>query len=274
MNKTDMTSKIDKTKKTDKQDEQDRQDRQDEQDTQDRRDEQDRQDEQEEQDDTQPYAVDKVLSKWKSQVFVHMRLQSLAHYHHTRTYNWLSYLTILFSGVTTASVIGSDSLGARYSSAILSMLIIVLTSLIRHIRPSECAQKHAESAQRFETLLQSMHSFKSLPSNLRAEDADFIEQMKSTLDELITSQLDVPSHVITAYEKKFGPIDGILYGDDVICVVANNLRTQHMLRAMHHRVQTSPLTRTPPIDAPSGGLLDAQTTRRIDALLASTRDPV
>lgn len=178
--------------------------------------------------------LNQTLLKWKSQCFVNMRLHRKSYYHFRRMYDLLSYPIMILAAVTSGSVLGSDTQAVRYSSATLSMIIIVLTSVIRHVRPAEAAQQHEQVSRRFEVILQTLQAVvgAELSSASPKERDDFVAGVRTKLDELINSRLAPPSSVIRDYEAKHGPVEGILYGEDMVSVLVNQARTAHLINAI------------------------------------------
>ena len=184
--------------------------------------------------------LNQTLLKWKSQCFVNMRLHRKSYYHFKRIYDMLSYPIMILAAVTSGSVLGSDTQAVRYSSATLSLIIIVLTSVIRHVRPAEAAQQHENFSRKFEVLLQTLQSVVGSPLSAASmkERDDFVTELRTKLDELVTSRLPPPSSVIKNYEAHHGPVDGILYGEDMVSVLVNQARTAHLINAINRVAAT------------------------------------
>jgi len=183
---------------------------------------------------TPDHHLNQTLLKWKSQCFVNMRLHRKSYYHFKRIYDMLSYPIMILAAVTSGSVLGSETQAVRYSSATLSLIIIVLTSVIRHVRPAEAAQQHEHFSRKFEVLLQTLQSVVGSPLSAASmkERDDFVTELRTKLDELVTSRLPPPSRVIRDYEARHGPVDGILYGEDMVSVLVNQARTAHLINAI------------------------------------------
>lgn len=236
--------------------------------------------------------IQNIVRRWKAQVFVYMRLHNRSYYYYLRMYDWLSYPVIILSGVSSGTVLGSCAPGTRYTSASLSILVIIFASLIRHIRPMELAQIHATSAQSFQVLLNGLQSFLLMPRDLRMNDNEFVQSMKLSIDDLVTRQIDAPASVLRDYEKKYGAVEEILYGDDVVSVAINNAETRnwisdiqnHMLDRTHapamintvitanNRNQTLMRTRDSMAftDIRNGGLLSSMMTKMYRSLVPAT----
>jgi hypothetical protein len=161
--------------------------------------------------------VNGVTKDWKHQAFVHGMLQNMSHRHYRTIYNFLTYPIMLFSAASAALTFGSSQPGTRYTSAGLSLSVVVFISLVRQIRPAEMAEIHISAVRRCEAILRKLHSFSMLPRHLRARDqASFLYHTRATIDDVTGSIVPPPRWVLRNFTKEFGPADSILYGNDAL----------------------------------------------------------
>lgn len=175
-------------------------------------------------------AHEQILKEWKAKAFVYLWLQSNSCYYYVRLYNWLAYTVIVFSSFASATMFSITStpdgcstqiLGVhigivQYIIGTLSLVSALLTGVIRQLRPGEMYQQHAAMAKRYHTLIRSIDVCLSLIDTLRPDPAMFIERVGLELDNLANNQVDPPLRIIKIFEKTYGPLERILYGEDVV----------------------------------------------------------
>jgi hypothetical protein len=175
-------------------------------------------------------AHEQILKEWKAKAFVYLWLQSNSCYYYVRLYNWLAYTVIVFSSFASATMFSLTSspdgctthlLGihigiVQYIIGTVSLLSALLTGVIRQLRPGEMYQQHATMSKRYHTLIRSIDVCLSLIDTLRPDPAMFIERVGLELDNLANNQVDPPLRIIKLFEKTYGPLERILYGEDVV----------------------------------------------------------
>jgi hypothetical protein len=176
-------------------------------------------------------AHEHILKEWKAKAFAYMWLQTISCYFHISVYNWLAYTVIISSSFASATMFSLDTSLTRCNVSVLggiSLIVIqyvvgsislvsaILTGVIRQLKPGEMYQQHASSAKRYHTLIRNIDACLSLTSSLRPNPIIFIQKIEVELDNLANNQADPPLNVIKKFEKIYGPLEGILYGEDVI----------------------------------------------------------
>jgi hypothetical protein len=175
-------------------------------------------------------AHEQILKEWKAKAFVYLWLQSNSCYYYVRLYNWLAYTVIVFSSFASATMFSITSspdgctthlLGVhigvvQYIIGTVSLVSALLTGVIRQLRPGEMYQQHATMSKRYHTLIRSIDVCLSLIDTLRPDPAMFIERVGLELDNLANNQVDPPLRIIKLFEKTYGPLERILYGEDVV----------------------------------------------------------
>lgn len=170
-----------------------------------------------------------ILKEWKAKAFAYLWLQNNSCYHYIKLYNWLAYIIIIFSSLASATMFSLNSssdkcesqLGIpivviQYVVGVISLVSAILTGVIRQLKPGEMYQQHASMSKRYHTLMRSIDACLSLTSQLRPNPAIFIEKAGAELDNLANNQLDPPLAIIKKFEKIYGPLERILYGEDVV----------------------------------------------------------
>lgn len=170
-----------------------------------------------------------ILKEWKAKAFVHLWLQDRSCYYYTWIQNSLSYPVIIFSTIASATLFASNNAIAQYIIGTLTMLSSILTSLLRQVRPGELQQQHADVMRKYHFLITTIDACLSLTPNMRPSPEIFIEKIGFEIDNLITTQIDPPLYVIYQFEKVFGDLDSLLYGEDIMELVKMEVTNNRML---------------------------------------------
>ena len=173
---------------------------------------------------------EEILKEWKAKAFAYLWLQNNSCYHYLRIQNWLAYTVIVLSSVSSATMFSvtpntdgsSNVIGVipiyviQYIIGSLSLLSAILTGVIRQLKPGEMYQQHASTAKKYHNLIRSIDACLSLTRILRPNPALFIERAGAELDTLANTQLEPPLFVIRRFESVYGPLERVLYGEDVV----------------------------------------------------------
>jgi hypothetical protein len=119
-------------------------------------------------------------------------------------------------GSCETPIFGISIVVVQYVVGTLSLLSAILTGVIRQLKPGEMYQQHASTAKRYHTLIRGIDACLSLTCILRPDPAIFIEKAGGELDNLANNQVDPPLSVIKKFEEIYGPLERILYGEDVV----------------------------------------------------------
>jgi hypothetical protein len=130
----------------------------------------------------------------------------------------------------------------QYIIGTLSLLSAILTGVIRQLKPGEMYQQHASIAKRYHNLIRSIDACLSLTSSLRPNPVIFIERAGVELDNLANTQLEPPLIVIRRFEAIYGPLERVLYGEDVIELWKITYETNKLEKKMRKRMITTELT--------------------------------
>lgn len=176
-------------------------------------------------------AHEHILKEWKAKAFAYLWLQTNSCYFHVSVYNWLAYVVIFASSFASATMFSLDT--SRYNCGVvglggipvsvvqylvgsISLMAAILTGVIRQLKPGEMYQQHASIAKRYHTLIRSIDACLSLTSQLRPDPVTFIDKVGKELDNLANNQAEPPLSVVKKFEKIYGPLERILYGEDVV----------------------------------------------------------
>lgn len=189
-----------------------------------------------------------ILKDWKAKAFAYLWLQNNSSYYYIKIYNWLAYTVIVLSSFASAvmfslnsdnntctSSIGLPIVAIQYTVGVITLLAAILTGVIRQLRPGEMYQQHASMAKRYQTLMRSVDACLSLTSTLRPEPTNFIEKAGTELDNLANNQVDPPLAIVKRFEKIFGPLERILYGEDVVELWKLTYKTKKIEAKMKNR---------------------------------------
>lgn len=166
-----------------------------------------------------------ILKDWKAKSFVYMWLQLKSGYHFIFLNNILTYPVIILSSVTSAALFTSDNELLRTILAIFSVITVVLTGIALEISPGEKLEKHMSSMKRHATLIRNIDYCLSLPKHMRADPTIFIEKVSIEMDFIAENENVVPRYVIRRFEKKFGKMDKLLYGEEIIDLLTEDIKT-------------------------------------------------
>jgi hypothetical protein len=172
----------------------------------------------------------RVLVRWKSQAFVHMYLQDKSNYHFRLIYNALTFPVILLSSISSATLFTSDDMRVKVFVATSAITCACLAALQRQVRPAEQAAEHAHAAHRYQTLIHRIESAMNMVPNMRPTVRRFVDKVRAELETLLATQCDPPRFVLARFEKRYGRVEGILYGDEIAEMIAQSIRAQTLYK--------------------------------------------
>jgi hypothetical protein len=224
------------------------------------------------------HAHEQILKEWKAKAFAYMWLQSNSCYFYIRLHNWLAYLVIILSSFASATMFSLNSSGdscqtpiagipiivVQYVVGTVSLLSAILTGVIRQLKPGEMYQQHASTAKRYHSLIRSIDACLSLTSVLRPDPALFIEKAGTELDNLANNQIDPPLSVVKRFERVYGPLERILYGEDVVELWKITYQTSKLEARMKKSISTTG------IHTSEDDKKDNESTDQIDTAYKST----
>jgi hypothetical protein len=198
-----------------------------------------------------------ILKEWKAKAFAYLWLQTQSCYFYIKIYNWLAYIVIILSSFASATMLsltdsstnvdctcnytafGVPIIIVQYVIGSFSLLSAILTSVIRQLKPGEMYQHHASTSKRYHNLIRSIDACLSLTPVLRPEPSHFIEKAGIELENLADNQIEPPLGIIKKFEKIYGPLDKILYGEDIIELWKLGYQTEKAHRKIMKKNATS-----------------------------------
>lgn len=179
-------------------------------------------------------AQEHILKKWKCQLFVHMYMQAEARAYFRGLYNWMSTPVILLNTSASAAIFLSTRSDVKdYILLAMTLSAAVLATLTRSMQVAELYQQHGSSCLRYSSLLHDIESVLNMRIDLRPSALSYIEKVKSDMDNIMSAQAEPPDHVVRSFERTYGRVDGLLYGEDVVRVVLTNIRTNSYLQDIY-----------------------------------------
>lgn len=142
-------------------------------------------------------------------------MQAASLYMFRRIYTLTSFPILIISTIT-GTIVYSDSRVTKYAISALSLMMAILSSLQRQIRPSERAQEHSLFVQKYNVIIRSINTTLSLPDDQRPCPNLFIQQVKEQLDSLANTQPEPPEFIIYYFNRRFRvSVEKALYGDSL-----------------------------------------------------------
>lgn len=184
-------------------------------------------------------AHEDILKEWKAKCFVNLWLQEKSSYYYVRLYNFLTYPIIFLTSTSSAALFSSNNLVLKYIAGVMTLTSGMLTAITRQLKPGELYQQHALTTRRYMNLLRNIDICLSLTIPMRLSPAHFIDKIGLEIDNLASNQLDPPISVIRRFEKKYGPLDKMLYGEDIVELLKIELHANKMFRKVKKNARLS-----------------------------------
>lgn len=169
-----------------------------------------------------------ILKEWKAKCFVHLWLHDKSCYYYLCLNNYLSYPVIIISSIASATLLSSNNDITRYIVGTLSLVSSILTSLLKQIRPGELHHEHAILTRKYHNLIRSIDACLSLTEAMRPAPDVFIEKIGLDIDALVSTQTEAPTSVLKKFERIYGPIDTMLYGEDIVELIITEIGNDKM----------------------------------------------
>lgn len=161
--------------------------------------------------------LDDLLTRWRSRLFVNMWLQEKSMQFYANVNNALTYPIIVISSVSSATLFSTDNSAIKYVIGGLTLVTGILTSISRQMRPAELYQQYAISTLRYQALVRRIETYLSLPVVMREEDPlTFMRKFELEMTALMENQVSPPPYVKSMFQKRFGSLDKIVYGEAIL----------------------------------------------------------
>lgn len=208
---------------------------------------------------------EEILKTWKSKCFVNMWLQNKSCYYYALLHNVLSYPIIILSACSSAALFSIDqckeeSAYIKYFMAVLSLVSGLLIAIIRQLKPDELSLCFSTTMKKYQLIIRKIDTILDLSPKMRIESPEIvIERLCVEIEAISQNQLYPPSLVIQQFQRKFGNVHEILYGQDIIELLRKDLENRRVIkkeikRAMNFSLSNIMKTKQP--DLPSRSSLN------------------
>lgn len=171
-----------------------------------------------------------LLKKWKSKLFVEMWLQEKSKEFYSNINNVLTYPIIIISSISSATLFSTRSDAIKYVVGGLSLTTGILTAISRQMRPAELFQQHATATLRYQALIRSIDTYLSLPTEMRTESdpITYMRKLETEIASLMENQVNAPPYVKRQFESRFGPMDKLVYSEEILQLLSNDMQRKRM----------------------------------------------
>jgi len=184
-----------------------------------------------------------ILKQWKAKAFVQLWLHDNSIYYYMFINNWMSYPIILISTVCSAVVLINDSVIMRIIIGAFSFVNAILTAVNRQLCPGSIMQEHFVMSKRYNNLIRNVDTCLCLTEAMRPHPSVFIERVGMEIDNLANNTLTPPGYVVKKFEKIFGTLDRMLYGEHVFELLKLEMQTRKMVNNVRRKsemIQNTP----------------------------------
>jgi len=171
-----------------------------------------------------------ILHDWKTKAFIDMWLQRESASYFSSIDNLLTYPIIILSSISGITLFVTSVLWSTYIVSGASILVAIFTALSKQIKPNEMYQQHMYIASRYASLIRSVDTCLELPRLMRPDPDVLIEKIGCEVDNLNVTQLSPPIYVIHRFERLYGPIHLLMFGDDILQLLFKDLSTVKRFR--------------------------------------------
>jgi hypothetical protein len=131
---------------------------------------------------------------------------------------------IVLSSVSSATLFASDSNTARFIIAVFSIINVIITGLLLELCPGQKSEHHLSAMKRHTTLIRNIDYCLSLPQHMRPDPIIFIDKINTEMDNISEYESIIPKYIIAKFERRFGNLDKILYGDEIVDLIAEDIK--------------------------------------------------
>lgn len=187
---------------------------------------------------------EKILKEWKARSFVYMWLQLKSGYYYMYINDLLTYPVIVLSSISSATLFASDDYIARIIIAVFSIISVILTGVLLELCPGQKTEEHSACMKRHATLIRNIDYCLSLPPQMRTDPIGFIDKVSTEMDFISENDNVIPKRVIHKFENRFGNLDKLLYGEEIMDLIAEDIKTMKIATKLlrHHNDNTSSIS--------------------------------
>ena len=186
---------------------------------------------------------EEILKAWKAKCFVNMWLQSRSKYYYRTIQNYLSYPVIIISSCSGVALFSIQQTYINYVVGGLSLVSGVLIAVMRQLRPEELEHSYSTTTKKYQTLIRKIDTILDVPSEMRKRSPEqCIERVTIEIDAIVESQLYPPLQVVKAFERTFGNLHEILYGQDIIELLKKDLENRKAIKNQMNGLNKNKIT--------------------------------
>jgi hypothetical protein len=171
-------------------------------------------------------AHEDILQDWKVKAFIDMWLQRESASYYASIDNFVTYPVIVIASLSSIAVFALNDNWIKYLFGVSNIFVGILTSIGQQIKASELHQQHSNIASRYSILIRAIDTCIELPRDMRPDPNVMIEKIGSEIDALNETQLQPPNYVITKFERQYGSIHQIMFGDDIAQLLYEDYNAQ------------------------------------------------
>jgi hypothetical protein len=176
-----------------------------------------------------------LLLRWKTKLFVQLWLQEKSMYFYNTWNHILSYSIILISTGSSATLFSTDNVNIKYAIGALTMVTGILTAVSRQMKPAEKYQEHLITTNKYHQLMRKIENYLTLKPLEPTEDK-FKEQIEEEINQLIQNQLTPPLNILRLFEMRYGSIDVMMYGNEIINLMIKDTLASKNLEFIKNKI--------------------------------------
>ena len=172
---------------------------------------------------------EKILKTYRARSFVNMWMQLRSGYYFIRLNDFLTYPIIFISSVSSAALFISNNNVIRLIIAILSTINVIITGLLIESSPGQKKEQHMACMKQYLSLIRTIDFCLNIPRNMRAPPITFLDRVNSQMDSIEYSEYVIPKHVVRNFEKKFGSLDKMFYGEEIANLIVEDIKHYNVI---------------------------------------------
>lgn len=167
---------------------------------------------------------EKILKTYRARSFVNMWMQLRSGYYFIRLNDYLTYPIIFISSVSSAALFISDNNVIRLIIAILSTINVIMTGLLIECSPGQKKEQHMACMKQYLSLIRTIDFCLNIPRNMRSPPITFLDRVNSQMETIECGEYVVPRHIVRNFEKRFGSIDKLFYGEEIANLIVEDIK--------------------------------------------------
>lgn len=153
----------------------------------------------------------RLLKQWADVASIYRWMHYETHQYYAKYNFWLTLPTIIISSITGTLNFAQASFPKDYATLLpigigtLNLIAGAITTVASFLRVSELAEGNRVAAISFGKLSRNIRTELLMPSGQRTMDGvDFIQMCRVDLDRMTEQTPDIPDHIVSAFNRKFG----------------------------------------------------------------------